>query len=447
MKNAGPNLVIILSVAGIVGAVLYSLLAPEPQVPALDAVVGEKTEIEGVIVRDPDRRDTTTHLTIKLEEVDGVAIYGYTKVLVYADRLTDVSYGDRVVVEGVVKKPEAFETDTHRTFNYPKYLLAHGITHVVSYGTVNVVKSGEGNQIVARLLQVKHFFIRGIERVLPEPESALLAGLLLGEKQSLGNSITDAFRAAGVVHIIVLSGYNVALVIKAVLAIAGALLPRVAAFSIAGIAIVAFVLMTGASETTIRASLMAGIVLVAQLMNRPTEGVRLLLIVAAMMAIVNPYLVLYDLSYQLSILATLGLILFSEPIGKRITAVTERFGLREIVATTIATQVTVLPLLVLSVGQVSVVSLFANVLVLPAVAPAMLVGFLAALTASASWVLAFPLSAIAYAILHYIVGISVWFGELPVASFVVPYAWALPALLILAIAYTLSFYAVRRAFR
>lgn len=434
------SFVIVICVTALLGAALYSLLAPEPQRPALDRFAGEKAALEGVVVRDPERREKTTHLTVELERVAGFPIYGKPRALVFADRFVDVSYGDRVVVEGKIQRPEPFDTDSGRTFNYPKYLLAHGITHTVSFPLISVVASGEGNSIVAGLISVKHAFLSGIERALPEPESALLEGLLLGEKQSLGDDITDAFRAAGVVHIIVLSGYNVALVIRAVLAVVQSLLPKAIAFLIAGGAILAFALMTGASETTIRASVMAGIVLIAQLLNRPTVGVRILLIAAAGMAVWNPYLVLYDLSYQLSILATLGLVLFSDPLTKRLSFITERLGLREITATTIATQVTVLPLLILSVGQVSVVSLFANVAVLPAVAPAMLFGFLTALVALVSSALATPLVFVSYALLRYIVDVSVALGSLPFASFVVPTAWAMPALVILGLWYAFVAY-------
>jgi competence protein ComEC len=333
----------------------YSLIAPAPKTPELDALINTKVALTGVIVADPDIRETSAHLTLEVSKISPsgssassatAIIYDSgrkTRVLVFADRFTDVAYGDEVVVEGKLKKPEAFETDSNRTFDYPHYLLAHGITHQVSFPHITVLSHDNGNPVVASLISLKHFLLSGMQKALPEPESALLAGLLLGEKQSLGEKITESFRNAGVVHIIVLSGYNVALVINAVLFIAQSFLPRLAALSTAGVAIVAFAIMTGASETTIRASIMALIVLLARFLHRPTDGIRILLIAAAGMALFNPYLVLFDLSYQLSILATLGLILFSDKIAKRIPAIPETLGLREIVSTTIATQITVLP--------------------------------------------------------------------------------------------------------
>lgn len=412
------HIVPVLCVFILIGAALYSIYAPNPAPLAFTEAVGAKVVIDGVVSKDADVREKFIFLTLDVDSINGSAIQG--RVLVSVDRFSEVAYGDRIRVTGKLQVPEEFETDYGRTFNYPKYLLAHGITHRVSFAEVETLSYGEGNQVVAALLSVKHVLLQGIQKALPEPESALLAGLLLGEKQSLGEKITESFRSAGVVHIIVLSGYNIALVISAILFIAQKIFPRAVALSVAGIGIIAFVVMTGATETGIRASVMALIVLLAQFLRRPTEGVRVLLIAGAGMAVFNPYLVLFDLSYQLSMLATLGLVLFSNPIQKRIAWIPETLGLREIVATTIATQITVLPLLIASIGSVSVVSLFANIAVLPAVPFAMLTGFISAIGALFTTTLALPFIAVSYGLLHYIIAMSVWLGSYSFSAFVIP---------------------------
>jgi competence protein ComEC len=421
----------------ILGAALYSLLAPFPETPDLDAVSSSRSVIAGLVVRDPDMRENAVLMTVSMNTLNGQPISG--RILATADRFTDVAYGDRVSVNGIVDVPKNFETDTGRTFNYRKYLLASGITHVVSFAKVSVIAHDQGNPLVSSLLSIKHLLLSGLQTALPEPESALAAGLLLGEKQSLGKDITDAFRKAGVIHIIVLSGYNVSLVISTLRIVVSYFLPRVWALTIAAIGIVAFAIMTGASETTIRASIMALIVLLAQGLHRPSDGIRILLIAAAGMAVWNPYLVLYDLSYQLSILATLGLILFSNRISKKLTLVPETLGLREIVGTTIGTQLTVLPLLIISVGQVSLVSILANVIVLPAVPLAMLASFIAGMASLASFVIAIPFSFVAYVVLTFIIRASVFLGSLPFASVPIPPEWMWPTLAVLCVFYLAGF--------
>lgn len=395
-----------LSVFIIAGAAVYSLTAPFVLTPELDGAVGERVTIVGTVVREPDVREAFIQLTTKTE---------VGTVLVRTDRFTSVAYGDVILASGKIQKPEAFKTDTGHVFNYPMYLYAHGVTHVMSFADVVVEERGKGNWVIAELIALKHWFIAGIEKALPEPESALLAGLLLGEKRGLGEDLTESFRAAGVIHIIVLSGYNVALVINTVREGLQQVLPRTAALGSAGIVALLFMLMTGASETAVRATLMALVVLAAKALHRPADGVRILLVVAAAMAVWNPYLVLFDLSYQLSVLATFGLVTLAHHFVPYLVWLRSK-ALIEIVSTTLATQVAVLPLLVFSVGQVSLIALVTNILVLVFVPYAMLAGFCAALVASVSTALAFPLSAVAYALLRYIIEVSVLLGSVPYAA-------------------------------
>lgn len=398
--------VLILSAAIIIGAAAYSLFVPPFLSSVLVAAEGTRIRIEGVVVRPPDVRERMVQITVQTPQ--GL-------ILVRADRFITYQYGDRVRVEGVLERPESFVTDSERVFNYPMYLYVHGITHVISFAEVEVLASGEGNPFLAGLVSVKDWMADAIAVAVPEPESALLAGLLLGEKRGLGDKLTELFRRAGLVHIIVLSGYNIALIINTVRMLASMLLPRIGALFVSAIAALVFMLMTGASETAIRATFMALVVLMAQALHRPADGLRILGIVAATMAVWNPYLVLYDLSYQLSVTATFGLIVFSKKIQHYFAFLRSK-PLSEIVATTLATQIAVLPLLIFSIGQVSIISLISNILILPVVPYAMLAGFVSALVASVSATLAFPFSAVAYALLHYIILLAEFLGSMPYAA-------------------------------
>ncbi len=138
------------------------------------------------------------------------------------------------------------------------------------------------------------------------------------------------------------------------------------------------------------------------------------------MVLHNPYLLVFDPGFQLSVLATLGLILFASHIEKLLVFVPKRFSLREIAAATITTQLLVLPLLLYSNGQLSIVSLPANMLALIAVPAAMLFSAIAAVIGMliGSWgtLLAFP----AYILLRYIVEVADSFASLPFASVSIP---------------------------
>lgn len=411
------------SIAILIVAAFYSLVVPPPQTNTLDNFLGERVILEGEIVKDPDIRDKTIRLTVKPESINGTLVYqSDSKVMVSVDRFQGVSYGDFIEVSGTLREPEPFETDTGRVFNYPKYLEAHGITHVMPFSDIEVIKKSKGNVVVSTLLSIKHFLIRGIEKALPEPYAALSSGLLLGEKQSLGDELTEDFRKAGVVHIIVLSGYNVALVINAVLLVSLKVFPRLLGYGLAALFVLGFAILTGGAETTIRATIMALFMMIARVLNRPALALRSLFVAAAIMAVWNPFVVLYDLSFQLSVAATFGLIVFSDRIARYLSFVTERFGLREIVSTTLATQITVLPLLVFSIGAVSLMFLPANALILPVVPLTMLLSFIASLVALLAPYILLPFSTLAYLPLLYIIEVSKFFGNMPFASVEIPTA-------------------------
>lgn len=379
---------------------------------------GSEVVLMGLVASEPEKREGAIRFRLNVETLDSRMRDGM--VLVSTNPYEQVHYGDVVQVNGVLKKPESFVTDTGVTFHYEQYLRAHRTTHTISFAQVVVLEEKQGNSAISFLIIIKQSLVKNIEILFPDPEAPLLSGLLLGEKQSLGDELYEAFQKAGVVHMIVLSGYNVSLVANSVMKVSSAFLPRSPSFVVSIFSIVAFALMTGASETTIRASLMALVLLVGTYLNRPHEALRALLGAGALMLLFNPYLLVYDLSFQLSFLATLGIILWADSIALRLKFLPQAFGIRDIGGATLAAQIAVLPLLMYSIGAVSLIAPLSNILILGAVPYAMLFGFISSLLAFLHPLLAFPTVLITEFFLSYILTLSVWFGNLPLASFTVP---------------------------
>ena len=176
--------------------------------------------------------------------------------------------------------------------------------------------------------------------------------------------------------------------------------------------------MVGLSATVVRASVMAGIFIVAQLLNRSYDLVRSLLFAAAVMVFINPYLLLYDIGFQLSFMATLGLILITPKLD---VLSPHLFGAKEYLLSTVATQIAVLPLLLYYMGEISVVAIIVNLLVLPMVPLAMLTTFIASVIGFISTTLALPVAFLAYLSLSYIVAIARTAAALPFALVNVSY--------------------------
>ncbi len=372
----------------------------------LENSLNERVLLTGVVVSEPDQREKTKQFYVEV---------GEDKLLVSTDRLTDLSYGDQVMVNGVLKKPESFTTDLGRAFDYPGYLKARGVEYQISFAEVEVTGSGMGNRVMSILLITKVRFIESLEQVIPEPAVSLGKGLLLGVKSALGADIEDDFRRAGIIHIVVLSGYNVMLVVAFILFCFSYVMSLRWRLLSGIVAIAAFALLVGLSATVVRASIMASLLLLAQLIGRQYHVLRGLCFAGVMMLISNPYLLLYDVGFQFSFMATLGLVLFIPQFESIMVERGKALGWRAFMLATIATQIAVLPLLMYHIGEVSLIALLVNLLILPIVPIAMLLTFLTGMAGFVSVTLANVIGYVATLTLKYILVIADQFAALPFA--------------------------------
>jgi competence protein ComEC len=406
--------------AAALGALRFEIIDSQFGTSPLINQVGEEIIFQGVVNTEPDKKESTQRLYIKTAE---------DLILVSTDRYQNINYGDEVKVKGVLKLPESFETDLGRVFNYKGYLKARGVEYTVSFATVEVLQTGQGNPALSVLLTGKRIFMDKVESLLPEPAAGLGEGLLLGVKQALGTDLEAAFRQTGIIHIVVLSGYNVMLVVVFIMYVLGQFLtprPRVV---MGIIAIISFALLVGLSATVVRASLMVSLLLIMQASGRSYLVLRGLLLTGAVMVLHNPHLLVYDIGFQLSFLATLGLVLIAPHLERLLIKIPTFAGVRTFLVATIATQIAVSPLLLYQIGEFSVVSVLVNVLVLPMVPVAMLLTF-------ATGVAGFILPALAPLLvyptvfsLQYIIEIARFFSSFSFSVFVVPpfSAWFIPA--------------------
>jgi competence protein ComEC len=247
----------------------------------------------------------------------------------------------------------------------------------------------------------------------------LAAGITAGDKRSVGSELSDTFQRVSLVHILVLSGYNITVVLGALLGIFAKLSrgPRL----LAVLSVVAlFIVIAGGAASAVRAGAMAFAAVYAQLYGRIFIALRVLIAVVCVMVLWNPLVLAYDPGFQLSVLATLGLVVFSSHIARVLTVVPERFQIREIMSATIATQLTVLPLLLFQNGTLSLVALPANLFALIAVPFGMAASAVAALAGIVfgTWGTVFALPA--YIILRYIIAVADFFARIPYASITVP---------------------------
>lgn len=342
---------------------------------SVEARIGHEVTLSGVALEEPRARASRQQVVLgELRERAG-QISG--RLLLWLPRGIAVEAGDRVRITGEPELAEDFDG-----FAYREYLARQGVGAILRAQTADVI-GHDASPIQAVLRPLRSGLLDGFLRVVPEPEAALGAGILLGVRSGIAPEIGDAFAAAGLTHVVAISGWNIAIVAALVAAMLRPLRGRrgsrlvIAALTAGTIA--GYVMLTGASPSVVRAGLMAGAMLVAQLGGSRTQATSALMLAALVMLILAPP-VLWDVGFQLSLLATVGLILLAASVEQRLAWLPG--WAREPIALTLASQVTTLPIILLNFERLSLVAPIANVIVAPLVPIVMLVGSLAMLASA-----------------------------------------------------------------
>ncbi len=355
-------------------------------------------DLTGIVASEPEDKENFRRFILQSDNGE--------KVLVNGPPYSPVQYGDRVAVNGKLERPGTIDSPAGE-FDYGRYLSKDNIYYTLNFAEVEIVSSsppaGGGNPVKSALFKIKRSFVAKAKEILPEPHAGLLTGLIVSGKESLPKNILEEFRKAGVIHIVVLSGFNITL-------IADFLRKIFRSHKVPVIGIILFVIMTGAEASIVRAAIMAFIATGAKLFGREYSAIRALIFAAFLMILHNPKILIFDPSFQLSFLATLGLIHFMPPIEKKLKWITIP-KIREITSQTLATQSAVFPLLIFSTGSFSPLFLPSNILTLIVVPWTMLIGFLAILASYINIVVALPLTYTAHLLLSWILLVANIFGS------------------------------------
>jgi competence protein ComEC len=345
-----------------------------------DSVIGHigptSWRVVGTVVEEPRPRGERQQAI--LDELvlagDGLPAHSVRgRLLVWLPRAQLTQAGDRVALEARLDAPRDFEG-----FAYGAYLARQGIGAVASAYGAEVVEHRLG--IVAEALGgLRRGLLSGLNALVPEPEAALASGILLGIRTSIAPEVSDAFARAGLTHVVAISGWNIAIVAAMASAATRPLTRlrggRQAAVAAASLMVASYVLLTGASPSVVRAALMAGGLVIARVGGSRAHALSALLLAALVMLVAAPP-VLWDVGFQLSALATAGLIWFAAPLEARLARWPAL--VREPVALTLAAQLTTLPVILLNFERLSLVAPLANVAVVPLVPLVMLCSAVAA---------------------------------------------------------------------
>ncbi len=381
----------------------------------LNSFIGVPYSFEGVVFGGVSHKEQTVKFFVSLNNV----LVGEEKenvegnILVTASREMDVSYGDNIQFLGTITEPKSFVTDKGSFFNYQEYLTTRGVHAIALYPKINKIDRSDIN-IIGRLVNLKNSFEEKTKTIFPEPEASLLNGILFGTNDSLGEPLTTNLKNTSTIHIAVLSGYNIALVVIALLFLTSFLPKRISIlFSVCGI--ILFVAMVGAEPPAVRSAIMAVIALLGIILGRPYDAGRALFIAMVLMLLENPA-IYNNPSFILSGLATFGIIFFTPLVSLFFYFLTNKYNFRELFSTTISAQFSVTPYLIYLTGMFSITALPANILILPVVPFIMIFGFISVLASFVIGVFALPFVGITQMMLSYLLSIVSFFGGLSFAS-------------------------------
>jgi competence protein ComEC len=283
-------------------------------------------------------------------------------------RYPAIAPGDRLLIEGSIRpRPDS---------PYGEYLARIGAVGTLTARAIDVVPAPDDP--ARQLESVRRGAADALTRVVPEPEAGLAAGILIGLRDRVDRDLAAAFTTAGVSHVVAISGWNIAIVAAAIATVAGRLGRRRRSV-VTILAIAAYVAFAGASASVVRAAAMAGVVLLARESGRAGRAASALGWAVTLLLMSDPELI-SDAGFQLSSLATAGLIAWATPL----TAWVERVGhghlphwLAESLGVSLAAQAATLPIVLASFGRLAILSPIVNLVVVPLVAPAMAVGLVA----------------------------------------------------------------------
>lgn len=242
----------------------------------------------------------------------------------------------------------------------------------ISFAQLEIVASA--NQPIAK---ISRSFATGMENALPEPQASFGLGILVGQRTNLPQQIIQQLTTVGLVHIVAVSGYNLTILVRGLqrLRIKSKYQRTLLSLILIGL----FVLMTGFSASIVRAAVISVLSLWAGYYGREIKPLLLIAFAAALTGWIRPYYVWSDIGWYLSFLAFFGVLVIAPLITSKLFSKQPKL-LAIVLIETLCAELMTLPLIMAIFGQMSLIGLLANLLIVPLIPVAMLLSAIAALS-------------------------------------------------------------------
>ena len=381
----------------------------------------KRSRLDGVVVSIPNKSLERTDFVLSCERLTTddreIEVTGKTQVFLYTSEPPEINYGDRVSLSGRLSLPLA--SGNPGLFDYRKYLSyqkVHSLFSVYNSEDIEILGRAKISTFRSVISKIRQRIDSVINTTLPQMESSILAGLILGERCDLPRDIQVMFADAGVLHILAVSGLNVGLVLFIFYGFfRGIGIPKRATYLLTILVVIIFAQVVGNPPSAARASIMAICGLVAFLFDRDKHLYNSLALSALIILIWNPF-TLFDVGFQLSFMATLGILYLTSHfqtyfrLSKPHKLVTYVLGS---LAVSAGALVGVYPITAFYFNKISLIALISNIVVVPQVGVITALGFASSILGLFSLWLARMISIINRLLIDVLVRCIGFFASLP----------------------------------
>lgn len=395
-KPIKPAILLAASLVGFLATLYFQARVPHPVANDISQLVDSEAQqqvvtVQGEIASLPRlTRSQKGQFWLDVSELNRHKVTGRLYVTVPLLQSTGLYLGQKVAVSGVLYKPKP--ASNPGSFDFQKFLQREGTFAGMSGRQVNLTNS---EQPAWGLWQINRQIVRSQVSWLGSPEGPLVSSMVLGSKAvDLPYDIRDLFIRVGLAHALAASGFQTALILGLVITISkrfGAIWQ----FSCGASALILFVGLTGLQPSVLRAVIMGFAALIALITNRKVKPFGSLLVAATLLLLFNP-LWIWDLGFELSFLATLGLIVTVPPLINRLDWMPK--AIATLTAVPLAATLWTLPLQLYIFGVIPIYSLAVNILATPLISIISIGGIISAIAALISpivgsalaWLLLYP---------------------------------------------------------
>lgn len=328
-------------------------------IPELD---GKRISIDGYIYKELEFKHEKMNIYFR-GNIDGRTL----DFLISSNRDWSMKYGSLCTVSGTARYPSVLSD-----FDYKKYLWGKGIYYTVENAVVSCDGQKESLRVFIALQNFKGVIVSRIEKMMHEPYSSLLIGILLGSDRVFDDGFQEDLRIAGTSHIIAASGYNVSILYLFVDRLLFFIHSKIRSV-IALLCIFAFCFISGLSASILRATFMISLVILCKLIGVKASTPYIFFCSLFLFVLVDPRIWI-DIGFQLSLAATGSLIFLMPSLAAFFN--TKNTFLLDNVFPTLSCTIATLPVIISAFKTFSIASLFANILVLPVIQSSLLTGAL-----------------------------------------------------------------------